>query len=71
MSAASLSDLLLFCVNSNCFVCKCVLISSQTPVLLAPLSPVLASIFMEEFESIMLMTASTVEVRLWSFVDEI
>ena len=69
-SVASLKELLLFCVNSNFFVCKGVFYRTTTCPMGSPLSPILASIFMEVFEERMLSMVS-VEVRLWRrYVDD-
>jgi hypothetical protein len=70
LSAASIKELLLFCVNSNFFVCKGVVYRTSTCPMGSPLSPILASIFMEVFEEGML-NAVPIEIRLWKrYVDD-
>ena len=70
LSCDSLRKLLDLCVNSNFFVCKGTFYRTNSCPMGSPLSPVLASIFMEEFEVCMLRR-SPVEIHLWKrYVDD-
>ena len=66
----TLRELLDLCVNSNFFVCKGTFCRTNSCPMGSPLSPVLVSIFMEEFEVYMLRR-SPVEIHLWKrYVDD-
>ena len=70
LSVTSLKELLIFCAKSNYFKCDGEFYRMSTCPIGSPLSPCLASIFMEVFEERVLSDAP-VRVRMWRrYVDD-
>jgi len=70
LSMESISKLLFFCVRSNFFKCDGVFYRTSTCPMGSPLSPALASIFMENFED-KVLESTNLQVLAWKrYVDD-
>lgn len=70
LTVDSIAKLLFFCVRSNYFKCNGVFFRTSTCPMGSPLSPALASIFMESFEDSVVEAASPLVLAWKRYVDD-
>ena len=70
LTVESISKLLLFCVRSNYFVCNGVYFRTSTCPMGSPLSPALASVFMENLEDKIIRRTNSPVIAWKRYVDD-